>query len=239
MKPIFESKFQDVYLLDAGMQFESMFVGGFNLYMDFIPLMNKMQKIDERLSLSEMYAKLDITPYSPISKRALYSGYEKGIVVGAGSGEDCKDLIRLDEWSLFDLTDSRMINKAVSHSNYQTQFKKLGDKEADTLSYAKEDRIQEYFDIECISIDSLDLDPQIISIDAEGSGIDVLAGAVKTIERCGPDILIGIYHNWIEYLFSVPMLYDMGYDISAVLTTNFVPTQPHLELSLYAKRNYD
>ena len=86
------------------------------------------------------------------------------------------------------------------------------------------------------TIDSLRLKScEIISIDAEGSGIDVLSGSIDTIYRLKPDILLSIYHNWIEYLLAIPILYDMGYDISCIKGTNPIPYQPQLDLELFAQ----
>lgn len=44
--------------------------------------------------------------------------------------------------------------------------------------------------IPMIRLDSLDIDPQLIKIDAEGSEIQIIQGAVETIQRCRPVLYI-------------------------------------------------
>lgn len=234
MKAVFKSKFQNVKRSEVNHN-SSMLSSGKVLYENFLDTMDALNEVSDTESISELFIKLGISAFSPLSKRWLYSNYNRGIVVGAGSGEDCIDKLKDDNWKLFDLTDDRMINKAISNYNGKAEFNILGSRVADTLSFAKEKVIQDKKEIEVITIDNLNFDPEIISIDAEGTGTEVLCGAIETIVKSKPDILIGIYHNWIEFLHVIPLLYDLGYDIKAVRTSNYEISQPHLELSLLAK----
>jgi FkbM family methyltransferase len=62
---------------------------------------------------------------------------------------------------------------------------------------------------------SLDLHPDFLKIDVEGSETDVLAGAQKTIRRCRPKMLIELHHfDGNLKANPVPtLLASMGYDV--------------------------
>ena len=240
MRAMFQSKFPDLQkILKIAEKNASMLASGSNLYVDFARKMEDLLSLDEEyVSIFDLYEKLKIDPMIVTSKRDAYSKYDSGIVIGAGSGEDCIGIIDDNRWKLFDLTDERMINKAVGHSNTVTMFNMASTSDGDTLSEISDKHKKGSKLIEVTKIDSLVLPNRcgLISMDVEGSAIDVLQGAVSTIIKHGPDLLVSIYHNWVEYLISVPMIYDMGYEIHAVSTANAMPSQPHLELSLFCKK---
>jgi hypothetical protein len=48
---------------------------------------------------------------------------------------------------------------------------------------------------QCVTIDSLNKNPNIIKIHLEGEEYKALQGAIKTIVRNRPAIMISIYHN--------------------------------------------
>ena len=240
MRAIFSSKFPPVNSIANSIAMNSLIVNkGKKTYCDFLPLMERMDNFDNEscFSIHDLYKEFGIDPFGVLSKRYFYSKYKNGIVVGAGSGEDCIDLICDDNWHLFDLTDLRMINQAVSYDCGLGEFNVTSTNDGNTIvgvsdKYKIESRV-----IEFVSIDSFDFSIcDLISIDAEGSALDVLAGAVDTITRHSPDILVSIYHNWTEYLLIIPFLFDMGYEIDVIKTSNFMPQQPHLELTLLCKK---
>ena len=240
MRAMFQSKFPDLQSIKEFAESNaSLISSGSELYIDFLRKMEELLSVDdEYMSIFDLYVKLDVSPAYTASKRRMYSMYDSGIVVGAGSGNDCIDIIDDNRWKLFDLTDERMINKAVGHSNTTTMFNMASTSDGDTLSGISDKHKKGSKFIEVIKIDSLVLPNRcgLMSMDVEGSAIDVLQGAVSIIQKHSPDLLVSIYHNWVEYLLSVPMIYDMGYEIHAINTANAMPSQPHLELSLFCKK---
>jgi len=240
MRAIFSSKFPPVNSIARSIAFNSLIVNkGKKMYCDFLPLMEKMGYFDNEscFSIHDLYKEFGINPFGVLSKRYFYSKYKNGIVVGAGSGEDCIDIIDNPNWHLFDLTDLRMINQAVSYECGVGEFNVTSTNDGDTIVEVSDKYKVESKAIEFVSIDSLNFSRcDLISIDAEGSGLDVLAGAVDTITRHSPDIFVSIYHNWQEYLLIIPMLFDMGYEIDVIRTPNFMPQQPHLDLTLLCKK---
>ena len=240
MRAMFQSKFSNLpSIQEFANNNASLISSGSELYIDFLRKMEELLSVDdEYVSIFDLYEKLGVKPAYTASKRKIYSMYNSGIVVGAGSGNDCIDIMCSHKWNLFDLTDERMINKAVGHSNTTTMFNMASTRDGDTLSGISDKHKKGDKEIEVIKIDSLVLPNrcELISMDAEGSAIDVLQGAVGTIQKHSPDLLVSIYHNWVEYLLSVPMLYDMGYEINAISTSNVMPSQPHLELSLFCTK---
>ena len=240
MRAMFQSKFPfRKRMLNIAKDHKKMLRSGSGLYLDFIRTMDSLIDMDDDyVAIYDLYERLGIQPTRVMSKRATYSQYNNGIVVGAGSGNDCEELIGNKDWLLFDLTDERMINKAVGYDNTTTTFNMASTSDGDTLSGISDKHKKGDKEIEVIKIDSFVLENRcdFISMDVEGSAIDVLQGAVGTIQKHSPDLLVSIYHNWVEYLLSVPMIYDMGYDIHAVSTSNVMPSQPHLELSLFCTK---
>ena len=241
MKAIFGTKFDDRILLKSLAKQNSLMIkSGSDLYCGFLDRITGVEDIQEDYTpITDIYKKLKIPIFAPISKRHLYSGYNSGVVVGAGSGEDCCDLIGSSEWKLYDLTDERMTNIAIGYGDSTIKFNMVSSRDGDTINNVDEKHITGVKTVEIKRLDSIDIDNcGIISVDAEGSAIDVLEGARDTIARHSPDLLISIYHSKEEYLFAIPMIYDMGYEINAVTTSNFTPSQPHLELTLICKKEY-
>lgn len=62
------------------------------------------------------------------------------------------------------------------------------------------------FDVNAITLDSLNLCPTFIKIDVEGHELEVLKGALQTIERSHPAMLIEVLHSETEKTLS-----DIGY----------------------------
>ncbi len=64
-------------------------------------------------------------------------------------------------------------------------------------------------EIEAVSIDSFTSEREIkvdfIKLDVEGTEIEVLKGAVKTIKNCRPQIAISIYHTK-EHFYEIPLI---------------------------------
>lgn len=210
---------------------------GKDIYLNFLSLANRMVDINDAkyLSIPDMYDLLNIRSTHMHSKRKLYENYTSGVIVGAGSGSDCDTLLGNDNFVLVDLEDVRMHNFALGYEHKMADFNSTESPDGSTLTKVKDEYCKEVKKIQVRTIDSLHLkECGIISIDAEGLGIDVLSGATKTIYDLKPDILISIYHNWIEYSFAIPILYDAGYTISCIRGTNPIPNQPHLELELFA-----
>ena len=205
-----------------------------DLYLSHMDIIHKMEQLsdDIYLSIPDLHDELAIKPFVPVSKSKLYEQYDTGIVVGAG-GSDCGALVDLEDWLLFDLTDSRMLNKAVGHSDGKATFNIIPDEEGNTLVSVSDKYIQAKEEISVIKLDSIPIsDCGIISIDAEGSGYDIIVGALGLIDRKSPDLLISIYHNWQEYLLIPPILYDLGYKMEAVKTSPTHGNQPHLDLAI-------
>ena len=239
MRAIFNSKFPQKEEIKKIADKNSLLLNkGVFVYRNFLNIMEKLQDIsdDQYISIQDIYDNLKISPFIAESKRNIYNRYNSGIIVGAGSGEDCIELINNKSWFLFDLSDERMINKAIGYKDGKVIINKTKTSDGDTItSVAKKYRMS-ICEKEIIKIDSINLGKiEMISLDAEGSALDILAGATETIINKKPDLLISIYHNWVEYLLIIPFVYDLGYEIEAMVTTNMIPQQPHLDLSLYCR----
>jgi len=240
MRAIFQSKFPDLERIKISAEQNSeMITRNKNLYLEFSNIIEKIQNIDGDTyhSIPDIYEIIEALPFAPLSKRMLYERYDGGIVVGAGSGEDCINLIGNPDWKLFDLTDERMTNMAIGYCDSKATFNMTGTRDGDTLTNVVDKYRKDEVEIEIRKLDSLEFSEiGLISMDVEGSALDVLAGATETLLEHEPDLLVSIYHNWIEYLLVVPYLYDLGYDIDCLVTSNMLPFQPHLELSLFCTK---
>lgn len=236
MRSMFLSKFGDV--LDKHIQsvLPMINTGGY-LYEQHIPMMNALVNITGYNSISDIYDKLNMHPGTSLSKRELYSRYACGIVVGAGAGNECNELIHNPNWFLYDLQDERMVVKALGYDDANVKINITTALDGTNMVNTKNKYIDRREEIQVSRLDSLKVeDCALLSIDAEGTGLDVIAGALNTIDNCAPDILVAIYHNWLEYLLIIPLLYDMGYTINIVKTVSALPHQPHLDLCVYAER---
>jgi len=62
-------------------------------------------------------------------------------------------------------------------------------------------------EIQCVTLDELlaDEEPTFIKMDIEGSEIDALKGAQKTLKRCRPRLAVCVYHH-PDHLWSIPLL---------------------------------
>lgn len=242
MRAIFQSKFPDLKRIRECAEANSKMIrSGKRAYLKFIDTIEALQEIDDGVykSIPDIYDFVDIKfPFAPMSKRKLYEAYSSGVVVGAGSGEDCIDLIGSDNWKLFDLSDERMDNRAIGYCEKTGYFNMTGTPDGDTITSVAERYKKGLRAIQFIKIDQIDFADTgigIISMDVEGSALDVLSGSIEVILEYKPDLLVSIYHNWMEYLLIIPMLYDLGYNIEIATTSNFSPEQPHLELTLFCK----
>ena len=87
-------------------------------------------------------------------------------------------------------------------------------------SYISKEEISNSAIVETISIDDFVLQQNIdrinfIKLDIEGSEMDVLRGAQKTIKRFKPKLAIAVYHNPIDF-FEIPKFIldlDLGYEL--------------------------
>jgi hypothetical protein len=76
--------------------------------------------------------------------------------------------------------------------------------------------------IECISLDSLDLTPDMIKMDIEGAEPYALQGMVKTLKRCHPVIVMEVNRYCLKSFFGKDTedvwqpLTDLGYEISVI-----------------------
>ena len=57
--------------------------------------------------------------------------------------------------------------------------------------------------VQAISIDELNLSPTILKIHVEGAELEVLQGAIQTIQRCRPVIMVFADHS-VDGLYSIP-----------------------------------
>jgi FkbM family methyltransferase len=72
-------------------------------------------------------------------------------------------------------------------------------------------------DAEIVRLDDLNLEPTIVKIDAEGFDHDVLVGAVRTVERCRPFVVVEIddaQTSAIRSYFEARHYQLLGYDIA-------------------------
>jgi FkbM family methyltransferase len=77
--------------------------------------------------------------------------------------------------------------------------------------------LDERWDLPAIKIDDLYVQPQMITIDTEGSEFEVIKGATRTIKLCKPDIFISIHRQFMIDRFQqsadelVTYIEDIGY----------------------------
>ena len=129
MRAIFQSKFPDsLSICNLAFENSKMIKSGSELYLGFTSLMSRLKTFDDSTykSIPDIYDELGIEPFTTTSKRMLYSEYNSGIVVGAGSGEECINLIGNNNWHLFDLTDNRMDNRAIGYRECTGYFNMTG-----------------------------------------------------------------------------------------------------------------
>jgi len=72
-------------------------------------------------------------------------------------------------------------------------------------------------DAEIVRLDDLNLDPTIVKVDAEGFDHDVLIGAVRTVEKCRPFVVVEIedaHASAIRDYFETRRYRLLGYDIA-------------------------
>ena len=238
MRAMFLSRTKDIPSSDILIN-ASMLASGEDIYVRHTMMSKKLSLINDEnyIPMFDLYTDLKVEPYSPMSKRKLYKEYKSGVVVGAGSGTDCEDIIDNKNFTLIDLSDKRMHNFAAGYENKKGVFNSASLSEGDTLNSIDEKYGSDKFSIDVKTIDSLNLKRcGLISIDAEGAGLDVLLGSLKTIENLRPNLLISIYHNWLEYLHIIPLITEFGYDIHCHKTVNFLGNQPQLELVLFCSK---
>ena len=76
--------------------------------------------------------------------------------------------------------------------------------------------------IECITLDSLDLTPDMIKMDIEGAEPYALQGMVRTLKRCHPVIVLEINRHCLRTYFKKDtediwqLLTDLGYEITVI-----------------------
>ncbi|MEI0604455.1 FkbM family methyltransferase, partial [Brachyspira alvinipulli] len=103
--------------------------------------------------------------------------------------------------------DERILlsDKVINNKNGLVNFKEdIGGGMASKI-FEESDNIKE-----SISIDSLNINPTIIKLHIEGNELNALLGAVETIKRCRPIIMIFADHNKdglykiAKFLYSLP-----------------------------------
>ena len=79
-------------------------------------------------------------------------------------------------------------------------------------------------EIETYSIDELNIDENIalIKIDVEGFEEKVIRGALKTIEKNMPMIMVEAWENSNTIFSIIGMLYKLGYDFKQIDTDNYI-----------------
>lgn len=80
-------------------------------------------------------------------------------------------------------------------------------------------------EVDCITIDSLLLDPDLIKIDVQGYERNVLAGALETINRCKPVLCVEVVVNGVEHEGLVEFIKSLGYKVAESVRKDriFVP----------------
>lgn len=67
-------------------------------------------------------------------------------------------------------------------------------------------------EVEAVTVDSLDMDPAVIKMDVEGAELHVLLGAIQTIQRCHPVMLIEL-HDVKHMEFTKLLMELLGYEL--------------------------
>jgi FkbM family methyltransferase len=66
--------------------------------------------------------------------------------------------------------------------------------------------------VQAIRVDSLDMDPAVVKIDVEGAELHVLLGAIQTIRRCRPVMLLEL-HDVKHMEFANTLMDLLGYEL--------------------------
>jgi FkbM family methyltransferase len=99
----------------------------------------------------------------------------------------------------------------------------------------------EAFDCDIIPVDSLDINPSVIKIDAEGFDYDVIEGLKTTIERSRPFIMIEIAdseYDQIREYFSDRSYVLLTYDIFSDTFSHAPPIAPSTKGATFTHRNF-
>ena len=99
----------------------------------------------------------------------------------------------------------------------------------------------EAFDCDIIPIDSLNINPSIVKIDAEGFDYDVLEGLKTTIERTRPFIMIEIADSEYEHIkkyFSDGRYVLLVYDIFSDIFSHAPAIPPSTKGATFSHRNF-
>jgi FkbM family methyltransferase len=104
----------------------------------------------------------------------------------------------------------------------------FGNRVADRVSMSK-------IEVDVVPIDELGIAPDVIKIDAEGSELDVLRGAAKTIERSRPFLMVEIL--WQDAAAIADFLRERDYVLLAYDKERFAPVD-RVSTELWGHRNY-
>jgi len=85
--------------------------------------------------------------------------------------------------------------------------------------------------VEEMGVDKVDL----IKIDTEGSEVEILRGAGKTLQRYKPDLLIGAYHFDGEHLMLAGYLREYGYNVFCYRVPLFLSSSEEVYLCAKSK----
>ena len=99
----------------------------------------------------------------------------------------------------------------------------------------------EAFDCDIIPVDSLDINPSVIKIDAEGFDYDVIEGLKTTIERTRPFIMIEIAdseYDQIKKYLSDRHYVLLTYDIFADTFSRAPAVPPGTKSATFNHRNF-
>lgn len=148
--------------------------------------------------------------------------------------ELCKKTIELNN-----LKDITLVNKGISDTTttYKIQ-KSINQGHADRLVEENSTNVSGQ-QIETISIDEYatdnNLEIGLIKTDIEGFEPKLLAGAVQTIKKYKPILLISIYHNYHDFYKIKPWIedLDLGYKFSIFKGLATYPTEIYLIAEVY------
>lgn len=125
------------------------------------------------------------------------------------------------------------VKKGLSNESFECEI--FGDGAGASIFKNESKNIKKSTAIKCTTIDQFaeenDIDVGMIKLDIEGAESDAINGAVETIKKCRPILVISVYHSAKDFFEIKPFIesLDMGYKFRLI---KLWPNRPMLDVIL-------